>query len=738
MPYLNQTILALDSKQSMRELVSELNAETPDYVVLRHAGDAAGIPQFFVFPSDYLRFDLLGHVSGRNRRQALAQLLPQLRREAAAPQQPSHSPLQHWNSVYDSGPWEAAFYPVAVAHGHVIGVWEAGESHSASRGADEITMPSPTKTTGRDYQNTSPPTKTTAQRPLSTIKDLLGGLFQSSSSGQTKREHTAPTPAPGSIEEALEAAEREAAGIEAEIDSLLQHHTLFPNIEASDSHPVAEQAIDITVSLQTKQVRGITGKVNLPVQEDDDFIFEIKVHLLCAADSQWSLLRYSQSAGMLQPATFRLGLPDMPLDANGDYPDRHKLPLRVNFYFENRWCGEGERYLDLRLDDSVPPLKRIPAPPASAWRDLINLEPLAEPPDLLVRISNQPGSNSYHWSCLSPHLEFDQSLNAVITLSGNSQQFVNKLFEPFSTRKLETLQMATLKGVCEEIYDSTPDLFKHAYWRLADAAKTGQFSFKHIVFITDEAHIPWELMRVTDPTLRSEPEILAIRHPVGRWLAQSSNYLTQQITIKKFVATGSDYSKQLTIKDLPWVNAELQGLSQQYHATTIPLNTDAVMDFLQHGEAQAMHFACHGTMSASSPLSSELIMEDYPRSITPPNISAYEVQTGLGRQHPLIFLNACEAGANSTALSLVSGFPAAFLKAGASAVICPLWTISDQEAQIISAAFYQAAFEQPGITLGEIMQQIHERWESGNQLTYLAYVLYGDPQTRIQFTPEIP
>lgn len=126
-------------------------------------------------------------------------------------------------------------------------------------------------------------------------------------------------------------------------------------------------------------------------------------------------------------------------------------------------------------------------------------------------------------------------------------------------------------------------------------------------------------------------------------------------------------------------------------------------------------------------------MEDHPQAITPPQISTYEVEKGLGAQHPMVFLNACQSGATATGLALVSGFPAAFLKAGASAVICPLWTVSDEQAKQVAAIFYQTVFEQPGITLGEVMQHIHRQWETENQLSFLAYTLYGDPQVQLRF-----
>ena len=229
-------------------------------------------------------------------------------------------------------------------------------------------------------------------------------------------------------------------------------------------------------------------------------------------------------------------------------------------------------------------------------------------------------------------------------------------------------------------------------------------------------------------------EFLCIRHAVGRWVADCSSRLPQQIPVRELVASGSTYvGYDAVYPTLPWVKDELEWLEANYHAKTVPLKSADVINFLKSGTAQAVHFACHGQMDHQNPLRSQLIMEDSPDNLRPTVISAQEVETGLGKAHPLVFLNACQVGAAGQSLSLMAGFPGAFLKAGASAVISPLWTISDEHAKAITEEFYKAAFANPGATLGEIMQGIHQQWAAKQHLTFLAYVLYGDPQARVAF-----
>jgi CHAT domain-containing protein len=137
-------------------------------------------------------------------------------------------------------------------------------------------------------------------------------------------------------------------------------------------------------------------------------------------------------------------------------------------------------------------------------------------------------------------------------------------------------------------------------------------------------------------------------------------------------------------------------------------------------------------MSVASPLNSELIMEDTPSNLTPAMVDREEVREGIGKEPPLVFLNACEVGGAGASLSLVAGFPAAFIGGGAAAVVCPLWVIHDERAMRIAEHFYDAALGREPRPLGEIMREIRAKWQGGKHLTYLAYVLYGDPLLQLE------
>ena len=57
---------------------------------------------------------------------------------------------------------------------------------------------------------------------------------------------------------------------------------------------------------------------------------------------------------------------------------------------------------------------------------------------------------------------------------------------------------------------------------------------------------------------------------------------------------------------------------------------------------------------------------------------------------------------------------------------------SNDRARDIAEAFYTGALVN-GTPLGEVLRNVRRGWRDGQHLTYLAYVLYGDPMSRVTY-----
>ena len=527
---------------------------------------------------------------------------------------------------------------------------------------------------------------------------------------------------------------------------------VFPWIDSKPEHIVQCDIFRVTVSLKSTESLSTRGEVKLPPGKQHT----LDVHVLLGDNSCWDTLVWTRGRGTTKKAQFSLVAPGIPADKDQKVPERLYATVVANFYLQGRWCGEGLRSIELLLNKTVAPSAHIPPPTTPTWSRLLNLEPGAEPPDLLVRIQKTLGPE-YEWNLVSPHADLRPSPGVIPDrkeLGEGAHRFVRSNFDRAAGIALDDKTIPVIEQRCREIYDSTAESFKDAYWKLFTAEKSKPTRkgskghapvkprIKSIQFISDEPDVPWELMLVRENDPKRNPggvkeEILSIRHAVGRWTAKASSLLLQTIKIQEMKVFASDYKGVEEAKpELPWAIEEREWLVGQYGASRGTLKFDPVTRFFKEGKAQAVHFSCHGEMNVDLPAESALWLEDYRKFVTA-YIAKQEVRDGEGSQHPLVFLNACQLAGAGTQLSLITGWPQSFLEAGASACIAPLWSVLDESAKEASSMFYKLVFEEHK-TLGQALQDVRREWRTRHSLTFLSYVLYGDPMAQVLWQQPAP
>jgi hypothetical protein len=686
----------------------------PYLIVRRREGDRL---YWYVFPRPVFTaffFEILSQAVTAGDRRPFRDVVPGLHEYESAPTFPASRRTLAWSADFTQGSWPDARLPVAVKGDEAVGLWTMSAAPATKRkkngGRRELA------TLGPSEIRILPP----AERETANGETRASGIYVP---GAERGESEAPFSA---------APEARRKG------------TAFPEIEPSTEHPVVGYPFTITVRLtDTPSPFVRSGGVDLGETEPAR-IHTLSVHLLFGGRSAWDTVEYGVALGTRKPAVFQVTAPAPAASPDGEIPRSRMETIAVNFYLGHRWSGEGYRNVEVRSDAGVPAAKTIPVPDDPAWRRTLAVAPYAEPPDLLVRIQRDPARpDTYVWSCLSPWADLRPAAEGDdrMAMPERADQFVKKMFEPVATTQLNRLTSRRVDGIGEEIYRSTPKVFKDAYWRLHDLARADErVTFETIQIVTDEPYVPWELMRVANPggPPGEGAEFLSIRHSVGRWIADASCHLDQTIAVERLAVLASDYVGTDTEPKLPWVNEERRYLSEKFGAKPYPLRANDVLDFLEkpgQPAPDAAHFACHGRMYVDTPSESCLVLEDDSRGFTPQVVSRQEVRQGFGSMHPFVFLNACQVGGAGRTLTLVAGFPAAFLQAGASAVVCPLWTVMDERAQKVTTEFYDLVFGPAPIPLGAALKQIRAKWRTEGQLTYLAYVLYGDPKATVTFRP---
>jgi len=505
---------------------------------------------------------------------------------------------------------------------------------------------------------------------------------------------------------------------------------VYPNITVSSEHPVQNTPIDVTVSLDFEKRGPTVGSAQLPEDEEEHVI---EVHLLFGTDPQWGSLTFQRPRGTTKAAKFeKILVPVIGRDERNEVPESVLSDITVNFYLNNRWCGEALLTIEILARKNSQPLAAIAQREVMPWRKYLCVSTDAAPPDLLVRI--QLSGGQFKWSILSPHMSFSDLPAADVEspVADLPFRFVKTNFEVFTGEPLTDEQLEDLDSKCDRIYDASATAFKKAYWRLFRASRVpgSKVKLESIQFVSDEPYIPWELMRVWDQDSPEPPEILGVRHAVGRWMASESCELRQELQIKKIAVCATSYKDIPDIQPLPWAEEERKYLQDHFSAFNVKMLRAEVKAFLETGIAEVLHFSCHGDMSAQQPEDSSLELED--KKIKPGLVGRPETRLGIGKSKPLVFLNACQVGGAGKVLGLVFGWPQAFLNIGSTACIAPLWSVIDENARNIAEDFYQMTLiDSPPKSLGQALQSIRQQWRAKRSLTYLGYVLYGDPTARI-------
>jgi CHAT domain-containing protein len=191
----------------------------------------------------------------------------------------------------------------------------------------------------------------------------------------------------------------------------------------------------------------------------------------------------------------------------------------------------------------------------------------------------------------------------------------------------------------------------------------------------------------------------ALRSPAGRWLVEdfALSTLPSASVLRHLVDKGAGApARTLVIGNpdlgaalsLPWAEREARMVGQRERDSTVLVRGDAT-------EAQVkslvetvglVHFATHGELSQSDPLSSAVLL--VPGGGEDGRLEVREV-LGLDLRARLVVLSACETGLGTLSRGdELVGLQRAFLYAGTPAVVTTLWKVDDRASYELVRGFY--------------------------------------------------
>jgi len=257
---------------------------------------------------------------------------------------------------------------------------------------------------------------------------------------------------------------------------------------------------------------------------------------------------------------------------------------------------------------------------------------------------------------------------------------------------------------------------------------------KTLLIVSDEPWIPWEILR---PYEFDDDDFFCMKFQMSRWLAGETPLVSEK-RIRRLVCIkpGDDE----VVKD---VEEEVQRLKKLVEETPgldglFPPQATAreVEELLERESFDLLHFVGHGEYDEKRPGEAKILLAD--RSFRVRQVPP-AAEKKLRKERPVIFLNACQIARSDRSLTDLDGWAPRWVgRYGGSAFLAPFWSVNSVRACRFAQAFYEEI--QEGRTLGEaVVSARHKlREEDPDEMAWLAYSLYGNPNARIVFGDRQP
>lgn len=279
-----------------------------------------------------------------------------------------------------------------------------------------------------------------------------------------------------------------------------------------------------------------------------------------------------------------------------------------------------------------------------------------------------------------------------------------------------------------ELYEQLfPEPLRQVYWELKALRDAGVV--RNLLIVSDEPWIPWELVKPYDVVEGRdvEDDHLAAAWQLSRWLSGAAVPSDLDIRTARLV---------VPMFDLNFVWKEIEyfdSLAARQIEVAPPISTRAeFLEAAEKGGEQLYHFATHANFNEAFVDESPIVLQGDP--LFPSDLTRRRAQ-GMRRERPLVFLNTCHGARVGFNLTGLGGWAQRLVDhLGVTAFVGALWEVNDELASRFAQAFYEELWA--GKTLGEAFHSARQqvRAMQSENPTWLAYTLYGDPNSRIVWT----
>ncbi len=355
-------------------------------------------------------------------------------------------------------------------------------------------------------------------------------------------------------------------------------------------------------------------------------------------------------------------------------------------------------------------------------------------PDLTVSIVHGESEGRLRWTLATPWKDIavpDAPMLVVVGNGGDTlKDFARQLVDSVNSHEGKQTLYGHLIGRGLEVGDKIPDQFWDVLRLVSQKSPT---RLPTILILSEEPYIPWELAVLKPPLNPNLPPFLGAQAVVGRWvLAHRGPKLPPPCEqhVKDIAVVSGVYSNVPGWRRLQQAEDEATEIENRWNGIHVDAATGPVLKCIKGTPAgDLLHFATHGNYDPSSTLNGLILVDGEP--LDPTTVKGSNL-AGT----PFIFLNACQVGQGNAVLGDYAGMAAAFLYAGASGVVAPLWSIKDTIAKEIALSFYSQTFG--GTAPAEFLRSERSKFHDSSttiSATCLAYQFFGHPAMRLVREP---
>lgn len=313
-----------------------------------------------------------------------------------------------------------------------------------------------------------------------------------------------------------------------------------------------------------------------------------------------------------------------------------------------------------------------------------------------------------------------------VDVGRNPDEFARLLINEMNAREGKPGMYQAMLGIGRTIADQLPQPFWDVLSAVAGKAQE-RGRAPTLLILSEEPYIPWELMAVEPPLDPEAPPILSAQAIVGRWvLGQRRPKLPPppEVRVGSMAVISGVYGERPGWRRLLEAEEEAKYIAETYGAFRVDARSAEVLGLIGGtSPADLLHFALHGIYDPNS-VQHGLVLVDGN------TLDPLQVKGSALSGQPFVFLNACQVGSGNQVLGDYSGMAEAFLWAGASGLVAPLWSVKDTIAREIALSFYERAFA--GTEPAELLRRERARFSpDADSATHLAYQFFGHPSMKL-------